>query len=75
MPYIYFKIFANIIELAKPIQMSYLLLGWSFGGILYLFYGVVLDMYCYIRILREYKTDSCGNEAIAHEDNTLLESD
>lgn len=37
--------------------MVQLLTGWIFGGLFYLFYGVCLDMYNFVRILKDYKTD------------------
>jgi len=56
-PIIYVKIGFNVVKLADAFQKFELLSKWLIGGPFYLLYGVGLDMYNFVRILKDYKMD------------------
>jgi hypothetical protein len=55
-PFIYFRVFYNVVKLAG-FGGIHLLIGWTFGGIFYLLYGVAIDLFYYMKILCDYKED------------------
>ena len=66
-PWIYIRVFYNVIKLAGLGGM-HLLLGWSVGGLFYLLYGVGLDMYYYVKIMCDYKMDDDKQVKMEEED-------
>ena len=56
-PTIYIKRFVSIISLVEWYKMPFYLIGWAIGGLLFLTYAALLDMYHFIKILCDSKEE------------------
>ena len=53
-PFIYLRVFINVFKIANFSELLKLLPFWTVFGLIYLMYGVALDMYYYFKILCDY---------------------
>lgn len=56
-PYLYIKMFSNIVKLSNASLMLPLILLWSLFGFLYLFLMIFKDMFYFLKILCDYQED------------------